>query len=132
MAAFVDTSALLAFLNRDDRAHTAVVPALRILLEAGEELVTHNYVLIETTALVGRRFGLGLVRRLDAEVTPLLTVDWVDAGLHAAAMDGLLTANRRRLSLVDCVSFAVMRRRGLDTALAIDSHFVEQGFVCLP
>jgi len=41
---------------------------------------------------------------------------------------GLLTAGRRELSLVDCVSFACMRRQGLTRAFHFDRHFREQGF----
>lgn len=43
-----------------------------------------------------------------------------------------LTANRRQLSLVDCVSFTVMRERGIKTAFVFDDHFEEQGFECIP
>jgi len=39
-----------------------------------------------------------------------------------------LTAARRQLSLVDCISFEVMRRRGIKTAFTFDDHFAEQGF----
>jgi predicted nucleic acid-binding protein len=43
-------------------------------------------------------------------------------------MAALLTAGRRELSLVDCVSFACMRRLGITRALHFDRHFKEQGF----
>ena len=33
---------------------------------------------------------------------------------------------------LDCVSFVVMRRLGLGTALALDHHFAEQGFAVKP
>jgi len=62
---------------------------------------------------------------------PLLHIEWVDETLHQAGVVALLTANRRQLSLVDCISFETMRRLGLDTAFAFDQHFVEQGFRCL-
>jgi len=47
-------------------------------------------------------------------------------------MGALLTAAARDLSLVDCVSFAIMRERNLDTAFAFDRHFTQQGFTCIP
>ena len=55
----------------------------------------------------------------------------VDAALHRAGSDALLAAGRRDVSLVDCVSFAAMRREGIADAFAIDRHFAEQGFRCL-
>jgi predicted nucleic acid-binding protein len=60
---------------------------------------------------------------------PVLTVDWVAAQDHDKGMGALLAADRRKLSLVDCISFDAMRRRGLRLAFAFDSHFHEQGFV---
>jgi predicted nucleic acid-binding protein len=38
------------------------------------------------------------------------------------------SARRRDLSLVDCVSFEVMRRNGITRAFAVDRHFQELGF----
>jgi len=35
-------------------------------------------------------------------------------------------------SLTDCLSFVVMRRLRLTTALATDSHFVQEGFSVVP
>ncbi len=40
----------------------------------------------------------------------------------------MLAANRRQLSLVDCVSFAAMRELGIEHYFAFDQHFDEQGF----
>jgi len=40
----------------------------------------------------------------------------------------VLAANRRQLSLVDCVSFAAMRESGIEHYFAFDEHFDEQGF----
>ena len=40
--------------------------------------------------------------------------------------------NRRRLSLVDCVSFEFMRRQGISDVLGLDRHFEEAGYRLLP
>ena len=50
------------------------------------------------------------------------------AEVHAVAVSALLAADRRRLSLVDCCSFQIMRRLGIRQALAYDQHFAEHGF----
>lgn len=41
-------------------------------------------------------------------------------------------AKRRRLSLVDCVSFALMRRDDIRAAFAFDRDFEEEGFAVVP
>jgi predicted nucleic acid-binding protein len=44
----------------------------------------------------------------------------------------MLTASKRNLSLVDCVSFEIMRALGIKTVFAFDPHFAEQGYRCIP
>ena len=128
MSVFVDTSALLAVLHAGDDNHPRAARAFGGLLESNEELVTTSYVLVETTALLQHRFGLAAVRGFQDDVAPVLGVVWVDAELHAEGTAALVTAGRRELSLVDCVSFACMRRQGMTRAFHFDRHFREQGF----
>ena len=59
-------------------------------------------------------------------------VDWVSEDDHLRAMEALLIAGRRKLSLVDCISFRSMQKLGLTTAFAFDEHFREQGFTVVP
>jgi len=131
MNCFVDTSALYAVLDRDDDNHTRARGAWGELLGENAALVTTNYVLVESFALVQHRLGLGAVRTLHDDVCPVLRVEWVDGAAHQAGVSGLLSANRRDLSLVDCVSFHMMRRMGVKDVFAFDKHFVEQGFTCV-
>jgi predicted nucleic acid-binding protein len=44
----------------------------------------------------------------------------------------MLAAGRKKLSLVDCVSFETMRLLGVTIAFTLDKHFKEQGFICRP
>lgn len=132
MAVFVDTSALYASLDADDNNHHAAVGVWTDLEKTGETLSTSNYVLVETVAVVARRLGVQAVRDFQAQFVPLIEVLWVDESLHRLGMASLLTAGRRDLSLVDCVSFEWMRRIGVDRAFAFDAHFAEQGFTCIP
>lgn len=57
---------------------------------------------------------------------------FVDPATHEIAVSTLFAAGRRGLSLVDCASFAVMRRLGLNDAFTLDRHFARQGFCCRP
>ena len=103
----------------------------RRLLAEDVALLSSNYVLVETFALVQRRLGMQAVRTLEREFVPLLDLHWLDTELHHAAMAAWLDANRRGLSLVDCASFEVMRHHGVQQAFAFDGHFGEQGFEVL-
>ena len=132
MSAFVDTSALYALLVRSEEGHAQVAAAFDRLLELGRGLVTSNYVLVETVALLQRRFGLAAVRDLDARIVPLLTLRWVDEAQHRRAMERLQRTDRRGLSLVDCASFTLMDAEGIEEALALDRDFVTEGYRVLP
>jgi len=43
-----------------------------------------------------------------------------------------LATGKRKLSVVDCISFIVMRQQQTETAFAFDAHFSEQGFTVVP
>jgi predicted nucleic acid-binding protein len=128
MIIFVDTSAFLAVLDRDDRNHARAQRHWESLIRQEVTLLCTSYVLVETVALLQNRFGIHAVRVFHEDIMPLLLVDWVGEELHGGGMTGLVTASRRNLSLVDCVSFEAMRRRGVERAFAFDRHFREQGF----
>ncbi len=127
MSVFVDTSALIALFARDDRFHLQAREIWRELLSNRRPLVTSNYVLLECSALLQNRYGLEALRDLHESITPLLSVHWADETLHNLGMAILLTAGRRRLSLVDCISFAICRQLAITSAFAFDPHFAEQG-----
>jgi predicted nucleic acid-binding protein len=59
---------------------------------------------------------------------PLVEIHPVGSEALMSAVNSLLTAGRRRLSLVDCISFAHMRARHIHDYLGADHHFDEQGF----
>lgn len=128
MSVFVDTSALLAVLDADDRYHARARGVWTDLIGRTQDLVSTNYVLVETFALVQHRLGMEAVRSLEEDILPLMRVHWINEADHRAGVTALLTAGRRQLSLVDCVSFVVMRQLKLKTAFAFDNDFNEQGF----
>lgn len=132
MTIYADTSALYALLDAGNAQHQAAIEEWAAIRERGDSLLTSNYVLLELMALVGRRLGLQAVRDVQADFVPVLEIIWVGEAIHERAMAALLTAGKRDLSLVDCVSFEVMRERNLGTAFAFDPHFTEQGFRCIP
>ena len=126
---FVDTSAIYAVLDRSDANHEAARTCWFALLDADDPLFTTNYVVLESCALAQSRLGLDAVRAIQEELLPVMEVVWVDEATHSTAMTALLAAQRRKLSLVDCASFAVMRLRGSQSAFAFDQHFAEERFV---
>jgi predicted nucleic acid-binding protein len=124
---FVDTSAIYAWADTDDPNHRTAVRRLQTLLDRRDELLTHNYVLVESFALLQARLGLTAALKLTKD-SAVFVIDWVDEDLHAAGLRELERQNVRRVSLVDHVSFLVMRRRNVSTAFAFDPDFASAGF----
>lgn len=124
---FVDTSAIYAVLDRDDANHRRARSVWLRLVESSQ-MFTTNYVLVESVTLAQHRLGMNAVHAIQDDIVPILDVAWVDDRLHSMAMTALIAARRRKLSLVDCVSFAIMRQKGAKSAFAFDRHFAEEGF----
>ncbi len=125
---FVDTSALYAVLDRDDDNHAAARTTWEQLLRSSDVLLTHNYVLLEMVALVQSRLGMPALRSFQERIMPILQVYWVTESDHRTAIEMVIAADRRRLSLVDCTSFLIMRSHTVSDVFCFDKHFEEQGF----
>jgi predicted nucleic acid-binding protein len=124
---FLDTSAIYALADAGDPNHDPARARFRAALQTGERFLTHNYVLLESIALVQHRLGLPAALRVAREGRRF-DVEWVDEAMHDEAVAGLAGARPRRVSLVDQMSFLVMRRRGVAAALAFDDDFPQEGF----
>ncbi|MCH8206505.1 MAG: PIN domain-containing protein [Chloroflexi bacterium] len=124
---FLDTSAIYALADTRDPNHQEAIDLFRQVLAQGEELLVHNYVLLEAVALLQRRLGvasaLAMLRNSEA-----FRVHWVNPEDHREAVAILEDRGLRGLSLVDCVSFVVMRYHDVVSALAFDSDFQREGF----
>ena len=129
---FVDTSAVYATLDRGDPDHPCARHAFGQLRAEDARLVTHGYVVVEVVALVQRRLGLVTVRRFVDDLLPIMEVIQVDAALHAEALEALLAAGQRNVSLVDRTSFLVMRRHGIGRAFTFHADFAAAGFEVIP
>ena len=131
MNVFIDTTGYFSLLDRDERNHQAARQIWQRLLDNDDVLITSNYVLVEMTALAQNRLGMAASADFNNTFVPLAKMVWIDAEIHLASVTALLTANRRQLSLVDCVSFEVCRRLNIHNVFAFDQHFEEQGFSLL-
>jgi len=125
---FVDTSILFDTLDASSKTHKISSKRWSRALDGEDVLFTHNYVLVETLALIQNRLGMTAVTAFAEDVLPVLSVRWIDDATHKAALAALLTAKRRQMSFVDCASFQIMRELSIKSAFTLDSHFKQQGF----
>lgn len=125
-----DTSYYIALLSEDDAFHEAAIAWSERVL--GTVVVT-EYVIVELgNALSRSRYRHRyepLVRQLLADSGTI----FVPASLKLFREGLKLFAARsdQTWSMVDCISFVVMRQRRLHEALTADHHFIQAGFRAL-
>jgi len=128
---FVDTGAWYAYINAKDPDHFKV----REFLDSFEEkLVTSSYIFDEIITLVLARLGhekavkVGEVL-LNPKVVELVRVGAAD---EWSAWQLFQQRSDKMYSFTDCTSFVLMRRLKLAKALALDEHFMQEGFEVVP
>ena len=131
LSTYIDTSAFLTILDADDPNHEIARRVWTDLVECEEALITSNYVVVETAALLHRRVGLEAVRWLQDDILAVINVEWVDKPAHDSAMGAHLSGSRRGPSLVDCIGFEIIRSRSVSSVLAYDKHFRNRGFTLI-
>ena len=129
--AFVDTSAWFAYANRHDPAHQRIRHVLRTFQG---RLITSNFIFDETVTLCLYRLGYQVAATvgtvlLDPAVVAVVRIMPED---EQQAWALWLARPDKTYSFTDCTSFVVMRRLGLQRAIAIDTDFQREGFLVLP
>ena len=134
---FVDTSAWMAIVDAADVNHQHAV-AFQDEIAGTCRLVVSNYIFDELYTLVlmdlGYTQAVAIKQTLDLlERAGTLDVVWVDAVLAAQAWNVFERFNSdKQWSFTDCVSYTVMRARGIQEAFAFDRHFDQMGMLRLP
>lgn len=125
---FVDTGYILALVNENDQ-HRAEALALSERFD-GQPVVVMDAVLLEIGNALSRMDRNAAVQIIqDLRDAPGATVVNLNPELFESAFELYRRHIDKQWGLVDCVSFVVMRRLELTTALAFDQHFVQAGFI---
>lgn len=122
---FVDTSAFYAALNRKDRFHLDAATLFEHAVRDGWRLITSNFVVAETHALILTRLGQGLatawLRNVPATVLRISRED------EQKAIRIILAYRDKAFSYCDATSFAVIERARISRVMAFDRHFRQYG-----
>lgn len=126
---FLDSAFLIALVATDDQYHARATEYWRRISRT-TRLLTTTYVVAEVLTFLkarGRHSAAVLIGKF------LITSGWiellhVDQDLFQAGWEYLIKHGDKRYSFTDCVSFVVMRARGVQEALTFDAHFQQAGF----
>lgn len=127
---FLDTGYFVAVFTPDDELHDrAAAWSLRL----NEPLLVSEYVLWECVNAFSRPKDRASAHALIEHVRSHPRCELVPASPELFAVGLRLHRERpdKEWSLTDCVSFHLMRERGLTRALAYDIHFEQAGFEAL-
>jgi predicted nucleic acid-binding protein len=126
---FADTSAYFALVEPREASHTPALAINRWLAEQRLSILTTNFVLAETHALVLRRLGrtiaLQILESIDQSATVIVRVSARD---ERRAREIIRQYDDKSFSLTDATSFAVMERLHIRDVFTFDSDFEQFGF----
>ena len=127
MTVFMDTYRLIAWINTRDAAHQRVKSYLD---SYSGNIVATEWVLLEFADAFSlskaKPFAIEAIKRIHR--LPMFLVVGFEPAVHQAGFELYETRSDKDWSLTDCVSFAVMAKRGLSDALTADHHFEQAGF----
>ena len=127
---FIDTGYILALINTADEHHGDAAAASR---QIKPPFLTTEGVLTEIGNALSRfRWrALGYATIQDLRADPAIEVVPVDSLLFDRALALYGERMDKEWGLTDCISFVVMRERGLTQVLTTDRHFGQAGFTNL-
>ncbi|HEY3322533.1 MAG TPA: PIN domain-containing protein [Planctomycetota bacterium] len=130
---FADTYYFLALLGIGDAGHSRAVAMSRTARKRGWRLVTTGWVLTELgDALCLPADRPAFVRTVTAvRSDESFEVVSMTGALFNSGFDFFKTRPDQEWSFTDCISFVVMKERGITDALTGDHHFEQAGFTAL-
>jgi len=131
---FVDTSAWIALVDKDDSHHKEAASSYPLLLKNHRNLITSNFVIAETYIIIlnelGHKLAIDFLEKLKA--SPRILKIYSNEDIEAEAEPILVKYSDQDFSYTDAVSFVIMKRQKIRKAFSFDKHFVIAGFVNIP
>jgi len=130
---FLDASYAIALASRTDQHHARAVELAAWLEEHHISLLTTRAVVLEIgNSLAKRRHRSAAVSLLEAiEQDARIEIVPLSEELYSRAVDLYMRHTDKEWGLTDCISFVLMRERGLHEALTADDDFRQAGFRAL-
>lgn len=127
---FIDTAYVLALVNERDQYHDRA-QELADFYE-GQNLLITDAILLEIGNALARGFKEQAIDIINFFIqSDEVEVVWHTSQVFDKAFAMFKKYDDKEWSLVDCISFVVMREKGIKQALTFDSHFQQAGFTSI-
>jgi predicted nucleic acid-binding protein len=130
---FLDTGYAIALVSTRDHYHEVAKRLGAELKSGSHKIVTTDAVILEIGAAFARQAyrsaGIKLIDGL--KLDPTVEIVGLDRPLVESAYGLFKERPDKDWSLADCISFVLMRERGISEALTADEHFGQAGFRAL-
>jgi len=130
---FLDAVYSIALVSATDQHHRMAAEVAAELKAKPARLVTTRAVLVEIGNALAkphlRAVGIELLKSFEND--PRIEIVALDDALYRRGFELFHSRPDKAWSLTDCISFVVMRERGLSQALTFDQHFEQAGFTAL-
>jgi predicted nucleic acid-binding protein len=130
---FLDTTSFIVLAVPRDQHHAAARALMEAVLAQRARMVTTRAVLLEVANYLARpQLRPAVVEALEkCERDPLVEIVPLSEQLFAEGFGLFRQRTDKSWGLTDCISFVVMRERGISDAFTADEHFEQAGFVAL-
>ena len=127
---FVDTLFVVALINQRDVYHAKALEISE--LHDGQPLLTTDAVLLEIGNALARSFRRQAIEVIDSFLSSgEVQIVRLTPRLFDQAYALYRRYHDKEWGLTDCISFVLMRERGVTDALTFDQHYVQAGFHAL-
>lgn len=130
---FIDTSALIALMNKKDQFHARAIDILALITKGNNDLIISSHVFAETVTRIARKVSAkqailagNIIRNNDRIKIIIPQENLIDDAWRI-----FQKYQDQTFSFVDCISFALMKELRLTKAFAFDKHFKIIGFETL-
>lgn len=132
---FVDTSGWASLFVRNQPHYLQADRYFRLAVQQQKRIVTTNYLIAELVALLNSPLQiprLQIFTIVDAiKTVSYVEIIYIDDLTDTSAWELCKSRPDKAWSLVDCTSFLIMQKFGIQEALTTDRHFEQAGFIRL-
>jgi predicted nucleic acid-binding protein len=130
---FLDTSYVIALSSGRDKHNLLAISLAKEIEEKEIRLLTTRAILLEIgNALSKSQYRQAAIALLDSiERDDNIEIIPISESLYKKGLDLFRKRKDKEWGIIDCISFVVMKERGLDGALTTDHHFTQAGFKAL-